>query len=319
MYAEGREDEFVLRRVSLWVGKRKVENIEIGLMVGSTRIENGAQPLAMLGPAHLTHETDAEVDTPSLIGQLVNAGVISQAAFSVHASELYVGINGRLVLGEDLRKTRNLTFFPLTTASWTKSPSAIAASAVRVWVPSAEDEMMEFSHEPQDRLELIIDTGADATVVPKKVFSMIWEALEWELGDDRTANRSELFHSIQLDEVDAFVDINGWIWFHTSVMDYLPVIAIDVDTDSTLEMHLSQHVQVCKGEWCRLLVTDKLPFDKAVDVFILGCPFFTEHDVHVDFNRGVAGFAAPEEPVVNTITSLETWNRIHRPLCRRRP
>ncbi|KAF4753710.1 hypothetical protein FOZ63_011520, partial [Perkinsus olseni] len=73
-YAEGREDEFVLRRVSLWVGKRKVENIEIGLMVGSTRIESGAQPLAMLGPAHLTPETDAEVDMPSFIGQLVNAG-----------------------------------------------------------------------------------------------------------------------------------------------------------------------------------------------------------------------------------------------------
>ncbi|KAF4694586.1 hypothetical protein FOZ63_003924, partial [Perkinsus olseni] len=207
-------------------------------MVGSTRIESGAQPLAMLGPAHLAPETDAEVDTPSFIGQLVG-----------------------------------------TRRSPPEDPKFDFLSPNDSFLDQISQRYCCFSSPRTTRPPRIDnDTGADATVVPKKVFAMIWEALEWELGDDRSANRSELSHSIQLDEVDAFVDINGWIWFHTSVMDYLPVIAIDIDTESTLEMLLSQHVQVCKGEWCRLLVTDKLPFDKALDVFILGCPFFTEHD-----------------------------------------
>ncbi|KAF4724573.1 hypothetical protein FOZ62_021760, partial [Perkinsus olseni] len=78
----------------------------------------------------------------------------------------------------------------------------------------------------------------------------------------------------------AYVDATGWIWFRKSVIERLPVVAVQVHAASSFEMHLSNHVQVCDGR-----------------------PFFVEHDVQIDLDSGVIGLVTPGSLVVKEIAS----------------
>ncbi|KAF4731765.1 hypothetical protein FOZ63_003682, partial [Perkinsus olseni] len=134
----------------------------------------------------------------------------------------------------------------------------------------------------QGCIDVVVDTCADATVVPDKVFSMIWAAVEVEFGRDRVDGSGKAL-STKSRKLAAYVDAKGWIWFRKSVIERLPVVAVQVHAASSFEVHLSNHVQVCDGG-----------------------PFFVDHDVHIDLDSGVIGLVTPGSLVVKEIASPES-------------
>ncbi|KAF4709050.1 hypothetical protein FOZ63_003100, partial [Perkinsus olseni] len=165
-YIGGHSVMLVKRKVTLEVGERTVDNLEIGLMVGSTLVERGLQPYAMLGLSLPRLDPTVEAETP-LLEQLVSAGEIPHSTISIHVSKLSRGLSGQLVLGETMPQSQDTTLLPLQEASYYEDTLDVVVSAVEV------------------DINMGIDTGADVTVVPEKVYSMLWEAIEREFGRER--------------------------------------------------------------------------------------------------------------------------------------
>ncbi|KAF4692195.1 hypothetical protein FOZ60_013936 [Perkinsus olseni] len=104
--------------------------------------------------------------------------------------------------------------------------------------PSSREQVAELTNS-QGCIDVVVDTCADATVVPDKVFSMIWAAVEVEFGRDRV-DGSGGAPSVKSRKLAAYVDAKGWIWFRKSVIERLPVVAVQVHAASSFEVHLSE-------------------------------------------------------------------------------
>lgn len=313
----GQRDEFVHRTMTLKIGQQEVENFQVGLLVGSTRIELGLQPYAVLGLSLSPAQSRPVVRMPPPLEQLVSSRIISTTAFSVHASEFSVGINGELVLGRSRGTPKDMVMFPLRTVSWNKVASGLFATRVRVSSPSGYNEVIDYSNGEGYR-SVVIDTGTDSTPVPKEVFSMVLRAIEFEVGQDRVAHSLETVKSKSHEKFDAYVNPKRQIRVRRKILEQLPVMEIQADSGSVFEVNLSQHIHSCAREWCRLLVTDRLRSDPSFDNFILGWPFFAQRDVYVDYEQRTIGFATQAKPATMKIASMEEWHAIRSPPCRRR-
>ncbi|KAF4698307.1 hypothetical protein FOZ63_023834 [Perkinsus olseni] len=179
----------------------------------------------------------------------------------------------------------------------------IAVSAVLVRNPSTSGTWIE-ANNAKEFHHVTLDTGADFTVVPEIVFERIWAAIEDEFDRDRV-------------ESYAYIDAYQRIWFHKDVITRLPVMVVRVGTESTFDVHLSNHWHICEGTWCKLQVIDRLQQDKPLNQFFLGAWFFAEHDVSFDFSRAIISLRSPRRPVVIKTTSTEVWNEFRGPPCKR--
>ncbi|KAF4656128.1 hypothetical protein FOZ61_007165 [Perkinsus olseni] len=315
-YIDGDVVSYVNRNVTINFGERKISKFQIGLMVGCSRVDKDIQPYALLGlSSSLPQEPHAQVKTPSFIKQLVDAGEISHSTISIHVSKLSRGLSGQLVLGESMPQSKDTTLLPLREASYYDDTLGVVVSAVWVRSPSSSSPMMEL---PEVGLSVGIDTGADVTTVPEKLFSMLWEAIEKEFGRERVDGTRMVTSQPTDGKTDAIIDHHDQFWCRKSVAKRLPVIIIQVDVKSTLEVHLSNHVNVCDGEWCMLSVIDRVHPNEPFDALILGGPFFIDHDVSIDFDDGVVGIRTRSRPAANKIISMRKWNKFRTPLCRRR-
>ncbi|KAF4745790.1 hypothetical protein FOZ62_015991, partial [Perkinsus olseni] len=198
---------FVYRAVTLKLGdEREITNLQIGLMVGSTRAERGVQPIPLLGLS--LPSPGLEREQPSLLRQLVKARVVSKAAFSVHVSEALGWMTGQLMLGEDTGKIGNVTTFRLGEFSRAKRVVGISASAVLV--KRSSDHVQEFSKK-RKHSKVIIDTGTCETVLPTELFVTILETLEAELGQHRVGWLPGTLCCTRW-LLDAYVGDDGYIW-----------------------------------------------------------------------------------------------------------
>ncbi|KAF4733749.1 hypothetical protein FOZ63_021820 [Perkinsus olseni] len=162
------------------------------------------------------------------------------------------------------------------------------------------------------------DTASDLTTVPEKVFSTIWDAIEAEFGPDHVDGTRKLtFHSKKEKKLLAYIDAKDWIWVRKRVTQQLPTIAVEADVEFTFEVLLTDHVRVCEGSWCRLLLVDGVKSYTSPHAFVLGRPFFVEHDLHVDYDAGIVGLRTPKGPVVNKLASVESWLKSRAPQCKR--
>ncbi|KAF4755864.1 hypothetical protein FOZ62_009619, partial [Perkinsus olseni] len=157
IYIGGHSVMLVKRKVTLEVGERTVDNLEIGLMVGSTLVERGLQPYAMLGLGLPRLDPTVEAETP-LLEHLVSAGEIPHSTISIHVSKLSRGLSGQLVLGETMPQSQDTTLLPLQEASYYEDTLDVVVSAVEVRTSSSSSPMMEL---PEVDINMGIDTGAD--------------------------------------------------------------------------------------------------------------------------------------------------------------
>ncbi|KAF4755376.1 hypothetical protein FOZ62_029504, partial [Perkinsus olseni] len=277
-YGDGEVVRYVNRKVNLIATEQEITNLEIGLVVWSSRVERDIQPFAMLGLSLPNPGANEETKAPSFLKQLVRTGAIPYLTIAVHVSKFSLGLNGRLVLGEPVVQAKDATLYPLTRPSWRNGTIVVSACAAKVRSPSSREQVAELTNS-QGCIDVVVDTCADATVVPDKVFSMIWAAVEVEFGRDRVDGSGKAL-STKSRKLAAYVDAKGWIWFRKSVIERLPVVAVQVHAASSFEVHLSNHVQVCDGG-----------------------PFFVDHDVHIDLDSGVIGLVTPGSLVVKEIAS----------------
>ncbi|KAF4722863.1 hypothetical protein FOZ63_026101 [Perkinsus olseni] len=313
-YGDGHTIDYAMRNVTLKVAERETSNFQIGLMVGNSRVERGVQPYGLIGlslPRSVWKEI-LNIEESLFLEQLVRAGLIHRTVFSVHASEVARGMSGQLVLGDFLTDVGNATLIPLAEANWTDA-FVVVASSVRMRTVSS-GEVMESSSE-QQAIDVAIDTGSCVTTVPKEVFRLILQAIETELGWERTGWASGAVRVRQ--KLDAYIGWDGYIWVRRSVIERLPVIVIQVGAESSFDVHLSKHVYVCREQWCKLFVSDRLLAGRVSGSFVLGRPFFVEYDVSVDFDGKVVGLATPGKPVLSDIISWEMWRKSRPPRCKR--
>ncbi|KAF4652630.1 hypothetical protein FOL46_009592 [Perkinsus olseni] len=193
--------------------------------------------------------------------------------------------------------------------------NAMVAAAVWVKGPSDTDRMTILSNRER-HFNIVLDTGAEISIVPKELFSMIWEAIEVEFGPDHVAQANEAY-STDDPTLAAYIDATGLICFRRSFTERLPVIGIQVADASTLEIRLSNHVQVCDEVWCRLQVKGQLIVDESMDFFILSNHFFADCQVSFDFGRKLIGLRAPRRPVTRKTSTVKSWNKRNGPACRK--
>ncbi|KAF4722889.1 hypothetical protein FOZ62_003886 [Perkinsus olseni] len=306
-------DEFVIRRVTLKLSKGEIRNLQVGLMIGSSRIEDGQQPFATLGLSIPSSKPITEAAIPPLLSQLVSAGAISETAFSVRVSEFGVGITGQLILGESAAKRQDTKFFPLSNVSWSAALFAIPASGVRVQSAAHGGHVRELSMK-RDSLPVAIDTGCDVTTIPKGAFSMIWATIASTFGHEHVASRPPTVQPSSFDHLYARIDPKGWIWLRRTMTEYLPRVIVQGAAGSTFEVDLRYHSNLCVKEWCRLLISA----GGSPDAFILGGPFLAQHDVYVNLDRKEVGISTPDRPVVKQLASHESWDQMRAPPCGRR-
>ncbi|KAF4725984.1 hypothetical protein FOZ63_026036 [Perkinsus olseni] len=312
-YGSGRVIRFVERRVSLKLSKGKIRNLRVGLMIGSSRVEDGEQPFATLGLSIPSSKPITEAAIPPLLSQFVSARAISETAFSVRVSEFGVGITGQLILGESAAKREDTKFFPLSNVSWSAALFAIPASGVRVQSAPHGSHVRELSMK-RDSLPVAIDTGCDVTTVPKEVWTMIWATIASTFGHQHVASRPSTLHPTSFHHLYARIDPKGWIWLRRTMTEYLPRIIVQGAAGSTFEVDLRYHSNLCEKEWCRLLISA----GGSPDAFILGGPFLAQHDVYVNFDRKEIGISTPDRPVVKQFASHESWDQMRAPPCGRR-
>ncbi|KAF4708030.1 hypothetical protein FOZ62_011246, partial [Perkinsus olseni] len=96
----------------------------------------------------------------------------------------------------------------------------------------------------------------------------------------------------------AFLDAHRRIWCRKTMVNRLPIIDIQVDGSSALEINLSDYAFVCGDFWCTVQIKDRLSLDDSENVFLLGMPFFAAHDFFIDYGSRLIGIRAPAEPVV---------------------
>ncbi|KAF4672909.1 hypothetical protein FOL46_008151 [Perkinsus olseni] len=244
-YGNGEVVRYVNRKVNSITTERELTKLEIDLVVWSSRVKRGIQPFAMLGLSLPKPGANEETKAPSFLKQLVRTGAIPYLTIAVHVSKFSLGLNGRLVLGEPVVEVKDATLFPLTRPSWRNGTIVVSACAAKVRSPSSSERVAELTN-LQGCIDVVIDTCADATVVPDKVFSMIRKTIEVEFGRDRVDGTGKA-PSTKSRKLAAYVDAKGWIWFRRSVIERLPVVAVQVHAASSFEVRLSNRVQVCDG------------------------------------------------------------------------
>ncbi|KAF4698308.1 hypothetical protein FOZ63_023835, partial [Perkinsus olseni] len=216
LYGGGDVNKFVSRKVNVKVGKRKIENLTIGLMVGSTRILKNKQPLAALGLSFASKALRA-AGKVSFLEQLLSS---TEPTVSVHVSKRYLGITGKLVLGESTKQTEGTAVLPLEEVSWAGTMNAMVAAAVWLKGPSDTDRMTTLLSRER-HFNIVLDTGAEISIVPKELFSMLWEAIAVEFGPDHVARANEAY-STDDPTLAAYIDATGLICFRRSFTERLP-------------------------------------------------------------------------------------------------
>ncbi|KAF4665461.1 hypothetical protein FOZ61_010873 [Perkinsus olseni] len=314
-FISGCSVDIVARNVTLIVGEKQFRNFQIGLMVGNNGLDRCVQPYALLGlsitPANTTTER-----LPSTLQQLVKAGGISETAFSIHVSKLYVGISGSLVLGREPHNSTSMISFPLVRPRWARQAFAIAASVVRVKSPSTTDQVIDLSGR-QANLEVVVDTGTARTKLPTEVFSMILlAAITAEFGFNHV-RWSESTHQLQEAELLSYSDKHGHIWVRKNLLGQLPIVVVEVGAESSFEVNLSNHAQICENDWCVLLLTNQIRFLGPSHIFVLGQSFFMDYNLHVNFDDNVIRLATPQGPVEKQVVSKQSWTEILNPRCKR--
>ncbi|KAF4719204.1 hypothetical protein FOZ63_004031 [Perkinsus olseni] len=318
-FGSGRSVDIVIRNVTMKVGEREIRNLQMGLVVGCTRAQSGLQPYALLGLSIPSRSSVGEgAVMPLFLKQLTSLRQIPQTAFSVHASKLSVEITGQLVLGEFPEETSAMTTFPLVGFSLAKAPFAITVSEVQVRSSTIRERVWSLNlTEEQQPHEVVIDTGSSWTHVPDKFFTMVLDAIQAEVGPQRVSWRSVRTQPTDVQGLDAVLKSDDCIVVRRTIANKLPVMTFKGDADTSFELHLSNHVQVCDGEWCPLSLQRSMKAYPTFNAFVLGQPFFIEHDLYVNFDRGVVGIAAPPRPVVNEVATVELWEHHHSPFCTR--
>ncbi|KAF4655746.1 hypothetical protein FOL46_008134 [Perkinsus olseni] len=208
--SDGDVVKFAHRDVTLKICKRKISNLRIGLMRTGSRC-TGAFPRA-------AHEVYASY-------------------VSIYVSKLYLGITGKLVLGESPRQLEGATFFPLRDAPQVAGvTNAIYVSAVWVKDPYADDHTIKLDGKSLiwSDYTVVIDAGAGVTIVPKEVFSMIWEAIEDKFGADRV-DRTGKARSTTDPNLAAYANDDGEICSRRHLVKDLSVIVIQAESTSAFE------------------------------------------------------------------------------------
>ncbi|KAF4659542.1 hypothetical protein FOZ61_004671 [Perkinsus olseni] len=319
-FGSGRSVDIVIRNVTMKVGEREIRNLQMGLVVGCTRTQSGLQPYALLGLSIPSRSSAGEGGAvmPPFLKQLTSLRQIPQTAFSVHASKLSVSITGQLVLGEFPEETSAMTIFPLVGFSLAKAPFAITVSEVQVRSPIIRERVWSLNPtEEQQPQEAVIDTGCSFTHVPDKFFTMVLDAIQAEVGPERVGWRSVRTHPAHVLGLDAILNGEDRIDVRKAIANKLPVMTFKGDADTSFELHLSNHVQVCDVEWCPLSLQRSTKAFPTFNTFVLAQPFFIEHDLYVNFDRRVVGIAAPARPVVKEVATVELWQNHHSPFCTR--
>ncbi|KAF4659535.1 hypothetical protein FOZ61_004664 [Perkinsus olseni] len=308
-FGSGRSVDIVIRNVTMKVGEREIRNLQMGLVVGCTRTQSGLQPYALLGLSIPSRSSAGEGGAvmPPFLKQLTSLRQIPQTAFSVHASKLSVRITGQLVLGEFPEETSAMTTFPLVGFSLAKAPFAITVSEVQVRSSTIRERVRSLNlTKEQQPHEVVIDTGCSWTHVPDKFFTMVLDAIQAEVGPERVGWRSVRTQPTDVQGLDAVLKSDDCIVVHRTIVDRLPVLVFKDKDAGTFKLHLSNHVQVCdEVGWCQISLGRSFKAYPTFDAFQLGRPFFVEHDLYVNFNRGVVGIAAPPRPVVNEAVKPE--------------
>ncbi|KAF4731766.1 hypothetical protein FOZ63_003683 [Perkinsus olseni] len=300
-YTDGYSLKYVYRKVTLKVGNRTINDLHVGLMIDGSDVKEGGQPSAYLGLSSRLTELRAGSRRPSFLQQLAETGAIPHFTVDIRVSRVYHGLTGQLVLGDALPQGEDITLIPLRNDSFLMT--RIAVSAVLVRSPTTSGTWIE-ANNAKEFHHVTIDTGADFTVVPEIVFERIWAAIEDEFGRDRV-------------ESYAYIDAYKRILFRKDVITRLPEMVVRVGTESTFDVHLSNHWHICEGTWCKLQVVDRLQQDKPLNKFILGTWFFAEYDVYFDFSRALISLRSPKRYVVRKVTSPEAWNNFRGPLRKR--
>ncbi|KAF4757804.1 hypothetical protein FOZ63_025804, partial [Perkinsus olseni] len=287
-YSDGDVVKFAHRDVTLKIGKRKISNLRIGLMVGMTFADTTSdiQPYAQRTGSRC-------------------AGALPRAAHEVYASY-------RLDLC--VEALESATFFPLRDAPQVAGvTNAIYVSAVWVKDSYVDDQTMKLDGKSYT---VVIDAGAGVTIVPEEVFSMIWEAIEVKFGADHV-DRTGKDRSPTDPSLAVYVNDDGEICSRRDLVKDLPVIAIQAESTSAFEVRVSDHAQICDGHWCRIHIIDRLPVDGSRNQFLLGRPFFAQYDISFDYRRNLFGIRTSEKPVVKMAASMDAWNKDISPPCRR--
>ncbi|KAF4715216.1 hypothetical protein FOZ63_031598 [Perkinsus olseni] len=321
-YGENDTVWFVYRNVTLRVGgAREIRNIQIGLMIGSTPVEKGTQPTALLGLGLRPPEWSRMMRVPSLLEQLVAAEDVPKFAFSIRGSELSHGMHGDLELGEFPALTEEMTLFPLTGPPLVKGKVATISSAV--WLSTFSEKVLRVRgpKDGEERLKVVIDTGSDSIYASAKILSQLREALIFEFGPDRvdgTGSGKPL--SRERKKLAVYTEVRNSdtiYWVRRALLQRLPKFVIQVNAESTFEIHLSNHVQVCDGQWCRLQIFEDHPDGATLDTLTLGISVLLDYDLSVDFSHQVISLKKPENPVVREFASSKSWRKAREPKCKR--
>ncbi|KAF4696364.1 hypothetical protein FOZ60_000815 [Perkinsus olseni] len=127
---------------------------------------------------------------------------------------------------------------------------------------------------------------------------------------------SESTHQQQEAELLAYSDEGGHIWVRQNLVGQLPVVVDEVGAESSFEVNLSNHAQICENDWCALLLTNRIRFLGPSRIFVLGQSFFMDYNLHVNFDDNVIGLATPQEPVEKQVVSKQSWMEILNPRCK---
>ncbi|KAF4750728.1 hypothetical protein FOZ63_003820, partial [Perkinsus olseni] len=293
----GHIDKFVYREVTVQVDGQNISNFLIGLLIGSSRVENGIQPNAVLGLGLPPPIVNLGLGTTSFVEQLFQKEAIPHLTISVQASEMSEGITGQLELGKEMLGARDSPSLPLADFLSTDGPLAGLASAAWVKSSSTGQNRATAPSNGGGIRTVAVDTGCDTTFVPTKIYSMIWKAIEEEFGPDRVdGTRSRKTWSTDDQQLAAFSDVGGLLWIREDVLKQMPIMVIRVDRELQFDIHLSSHVQVCDGRWCRLQIFDGLAIGLHPENLILGRFFFAEYDVSFDLDRKVIVLRRPDKP-----------------------
>ncbi|KAF4741901.1 hypothetical protein FOZ63_011551 [Perkinsus olseni] len=194
-------------------------------MVGMTFADTtfDIQPYATLGLSFASLSERAAGAREPFLEQLMRS---MHPIVSIYVSKLYLGITGKLVLGESPEQLEGATFFRLRDAPQVAGvTNAIYVSAVWVKDPYADDHTIKLDGKSLiwSDYTVVIDAGAGVTIVPKEVFSMIWEAIEDKFGADRV-DRTGKARSPTDPNLAAYVNDDGEICSRRHLVKDLPAL-----------------------------------------------------------------------------------------------
>ncbi|KAF4655734.1 hypothetical protein FOL47_009314 [Perkinsus chesapeaki] len=324
-FVDGHVVGISIREVTLKIGRALVHDFKVGLIINSTRVQNNKQPFGLLG---LSANSKLDIK-PTLVHQLVYAGVVTRKAFAFRVVKYYQGITGALVVGggspPNEAESKTITL-PL----WVEPEGTLAVnvtSAEFVTQTAKESIKIEFGTERKYPVA-VLDTGSGVTVLNKELFVLMVRATESEFGVDNVdfttrpskKDFKKYFASLSWTQIKVLRDAAGIIWIRKELVARLPMMRLQLNHEShiyVIRLHLRNHVGVCVEVWCSLMVVDGpsvgiLPHQ----LILLGKHFFLEYDTHFDLDRRLVSFSVPQRPVKVKYQSLLDFESHNHPACR---